>query len=101
MSWELTAASASKRAAGADIPIAPRLASDPSGRCKMAGADVHIEVKAATSRLIGTVQHASNRNAAMAIARATGGVARVQNDVRVEGVDGPPAVTQGRSDHGP
>ena len=51
---------------------------------KLAGADVHIEVKAATARLTGTVQHASDRYAAVAIARATPGVARVQNDLRIE-----------------
>jgi osmotically-inducible protein OsmY len=51
---------------------------------KLAGADVHVEVKAATARLTGTVQHASDRYAAVAIARATHGVARVQNDLRVE-----------------
>lgn len=51
---------------------------------KLAGADVHVEVKAATARLTGTVQRASDRYAAVAIARATHGVARVQNDLRVE-----------------
>ena len=52
---------------------------------KMEGADVKVEVRAATARLTGTVQHASHRYAAVAIAHATPGVARVQNDLRVEG----------------
>jgi len=52
---------------------------------KLSGADVHVDVKAATARLTGTVQYASDRYAAVAITRATPGVAWVQNDLRVEG----------------
>jgi len=50
---------------------------------RMEGADVHVEVKAATARLTGTVQRASDRYAAVSITRATHGVARVLNDLRV------------------
>lgn len=52
---------------------------------KMEGANVQVEVKAAVARLTGTVQSGSNRYAAVAIARATPGVAWVQNDLRIEG----------------
>lgn len=51
---------------------------------KMEGAKVNVEVNAATARLTGTVQHASHRYAAVAIAHATPGVARVENDLRIE-----------------
>jgi len=51
---------------------------------KMEGSDIHVEVKAGTVRLTGTVQHASQRYAAVSIAHATTGVARVQNDLRIE-----------------
>jgi len=51
---------------------------------KMEGADIHVEVKAATVRLTGTVPHASQRYEAVSIAHATAGVARVQNDLRIE-----------------
>jgi osmotically-inducible protein OsmY len=51
---------------------------------KMEGTDIHVEVKAATVRLTGNVQHASQRYAAVAIAHATPGVAHVQNDLRIE-----------------
>ena len=51
---------------------------------KLKGADVHVEVKAATARLTGTVQYASDRYAAVAIARGTPGVGWVQNDLRIE-----------------
>ncbi len=52
---------------------------------KMEGTDVQVEVKAGTARLTGTVQFASQRYAAVSIAHNTPGVARVQNDLRVEG----------------
>jgi osmotically-inducible protein OsmY len=48
------------------------------------GSDVHVEVKAATVRLTGTVQYASDRYAAVAIARGTPGVGWVRNDLRIE-----------------
>ena len=51
---------------------------------KLKGADVHVEVKAATARLTGTVQYASDRYAAVAIARGTPGVGWVRNDLRIE-----------------
>ena len=51
---------------------------------KMEGARVNVEVNAATARLTGTVQRASHRYAAVAIAHATPGVARVENDLRIE-----------------
>ena len=51
---------------------------------KLKGADVHVEVKAATARLTGTVQYASDRYAAIAIARGTPGVGWVRNDLRIE-----------------
>jgi len=51
---------------------------------KLKGADVHVEVKAATARLTGTVQYASDRYASVAIARGTPGVGWVQNDLRIE-----------------
>jgi hyperosmotically inducible protein len=51
---------------------------------KLKGADVHVDVKAATARLTGTVQYASDRYAAVAIARGTPGVGWVQNDLRIE-----------------
>lgn len=54
------------------------------GNAKMEGADVHVEVKAATARLTGTVQRASDRYAVVSIAHATQGITRVENDVRVE-----------------
>ncbi len=52
---------------------------------KIEGANVKVEVKAGTARLTGTVQRASDRYAVVAIARATPGVARVQNDLLMEG----------------
>lgn len=51
---------------------------------KFEGADVQVEVKAGTARLSGHVQQASHRYAAVSIAHATPGVARVLNDLRVE-----------------
>jgi hyperosmotically inducible protein len=51
---------------------------------KLKGSDVHVEVKAATVRLTGTVQYASDRYAAVAIARGTPGVGWVRNDLRIE-----------------
>jgi hyperosmotically inducible protein len=51
---------------------------------KLKGADLHVEVKAATARLTGTVQYASDRYAAVAITRGTPGVGWVQNDLRLE-----------------
>lgn len=51
---------------------------------KMDGAHVTVDVKGATARLSGTVANASHRYATVAIAHDTPGVARVQNDLRVE-----------------
>lgn len=51
---------------------------------KMIGAKIHVEVKAATARLTGTVRQASDRYTAVALAHATPGVVRVQNDLRIE-----------------
>ena len=51
---------------------------------KLKGADMHVEVNAATARLTGTVLYASDRYAAVAIARGTPGVGWVQNDLRIE-----------------
>jgi osmotically-inducible protein OsmY len=50
---------------------------------KMEGARVNVEVNAATVRLTGTVQQASHRYAAVAIAHGTPGVARVHNDLLI------------------
>jgi osmotically-inducible protein OsmY len=55
-----------------------------STKAKMEAARVNVEINAATARLTGTVQHASQRYAAVAIAHATPGVARVENDLRIE-----------------
>ena len=51
---------------------------------KLEGADIHVEVRAATVRLTGTVKQASQSYAAVALAHATRGVSRVQNDLRIE-----------------
>lgn len=51
---------------------------------KLEGAHITVEVKASTARLTGTVVHPSQRYAAVAIARGTPGVARVQNDLRLD-----------------
>ena len=50
----------------------------------MKGADIKVEVKAQTARMSGTVQSASDRYSALAIAHGTPGVARVANDLRVQ-----------------
>ena len=50
---------------------------------RMSGADVSVEVKDGTARLTGTVQTSSNRYSAVAIAHATPGVDRVQDDLHV------------------
>jgi len=50
----------------------------------MTGADVTVDVKAATAHLTGTVQHASHRYAAVSIAHGTPGVERVQDDLRID-----------------
>jgi osmotically-inducible protein OsmY len=42
-------------------------------------------VKAATARLTGTVETAAHRYTAVSIAYTTPGVARVENDLRIEG----------------
>jgi len=52
---------------------------------KLQGADIHVQVKAATARLTGTVETASHRYTAISIAYSTPGVARVENDLRIEG----------------
>ena len=51
---------------------------------KMEGAQIKVDVKAATARLSGTVRFPSERYTAVRIAYATPGVLRVQNDVLIE-----------------
>ena len=51
---------------------------------KLEGADIKVEVKAATARLTGAVRRASDRYAAVSLAHGTPGVAHVVNDVRIE-----------------
>lgn len=51
---------------------------------KMEGAQIKVDVKAATARLSGTVRFPSQRYTAVRIAYATPGVLRVQNDLLIE-----------------
>ena len=51
---------------------------------RLEGSDMHVSVKASTARLTGTVKQAAHRYAAVAIAHATPGVMRVENDITVE-----------------
>lgn len=51
---------------------------------RLEGANVQVEVRAATVRLWGTVRNGSDRYAVVSIAFRTPGVARVQNDLRIE-----------------
>ena len=50
----------------------------------MEGAQIKVDVKAATARLSSTVRFPSERYTAVRIAYATPGVLRVQNDVLIE-----------------
>ncbi len=79
----VVAASKKKQATASDDQIQSAVTKRIAA-AKMDGAKVHVEVNAATARLTGTVQRASHRYAAVAIAYGTPGVARVQNDLRIE-----------------
>ncbi len=80
----VVAASQKKQATAADSQVESAVRQRIAD-AKMEGADIHVEIRAATARLTGTVGHASQRYAAVSIAYATPGVARVQNDLRVLG----------------
>lgn len=82
---ELRVVRASQRAQAvandADTEAAVRKRLDRAG---MQGSHITVNVKASTARLSGTVLFASHRYAAISIARATPGVDRVENDLRLE-----------------
>ena len=80
----VVAASQQKRETAQDDKVAAEVRKRLTD-AKLKGADVHVEVKAATARLTGTVQYASDRYAAVAITRGTPGVGWVRNDLRIEG----------------
>lgn len=73
-----------KKAASANDGEIESSVRDRIAGAKFEGADVQVDVKAGTARLSGRVRQASHRYAAVSIAHSTPGVARVQNDLRIE-----------------